>query len=99
MKYRNTDTGSTYTYGEIKKVYDMFGHDPASKYATLEEFHDSFEQVEEMFFKGYGKLEWVDVDDFHTEGWSVVGRATGEDGEEYDILLSADKTTYGYSNI
>ena len=54
---------------------------------------------ETMRFEDYGVIEWVEPEAFYAEGWSVVGRATGEDGEEYDILLSVDKTTYGYSNI
>ena len=52
-----------------------------------------------MRFEEYGTIEWVEPEAFYAEGWRVIGRATGEDGEEYDILLSADKTTYGYSNI
>lgn len=50
-------------------------------------------------FEDYGVIEWVEPAAFYAEGWSVVDRAVGEDGEEYDILLSLDKTTYGYSNI
>ena len=52
-----------------------------------------------MKFEDYGTIEWVEPEVFYADGWRIVGKAVGDDGEEYDILLSADKTTYGYSNI
>lgn len=52
-----------------------------------------------MKFEDYGTIEWVEPEAFYADGWSIVGKAVGDDGEEYDILLNADKTTYGYSNI
>ena len=39
-------------------------------------------------FEDYGVIEWVEPAAFYAEGWSVVDRAVGEDGEEYDILLN-----------
>lgn len=97
MKYRNRDTGATFTAEELKVAYDQFKHE--MNFSSFDEFVEEFEKVETMEFDDYGIAEYVSPEEFYTDGWSIAGRATGSDGEEYDILLSLDKTTYGYSNI
>lgn len=50
-------------------------------------------------FEDYGKLKHISHEAFFEEGWSLVGLAEDEDGDAYDIVLSADKTEYRYTNI
>lgn len=50
-------------------------------------------------FEDYGKLKYINPEAFYEEGWSIAGQAEDEDGDAYDIVLSADKTEYRYTNI
>ena len=50
-------------------------------------------------FDDYGRLKYINPEAFYEEGWNLVGCAEDEDGDAYDIVLSADKTEYRYTNI
>lgn len=50
-------------------------------------------------FEDYGRLKHISHEAFFEEGWNLVGLAEDEDGDAYDIVLSADKTEYRYTNI
>ena len=50
-------------------------------------------------FEDYGKLKHISHEAFFEEGWNLVGMAEDVDGDTYDIVLSADKTEYRYTNI
>ena len=50
-------------------------------------------------FDDYGKLKYINPEAYYEEGWSIAGQAEDEDGDAYDIVLSADKTEYRYTSI
>jgi hypothetical protein len=50
-----------------------------------------------MYFKDYGKLEWLDAEQFYAEPWKLVCAAEGDDGEMYDILVKDGE--YRYSQV
>ena len=50
-------------------------------------------------FEDYGKLKYINPEAFYEEGWSIAGQVEDEDGDASDIVLSADKTEYRYTNI
>lgn len=53
-----------------------------------------------MGFDGYGKLLWLDPQEFYAAGWSLFDIAVeGDDQCEYDIVISADKTELRYTVI
>lgn len=39
-----------------------------------------------MYFKEYGNLEWLEPTEYYGAAWKYVCTATGDDGEEYDIV-------------
>ncbi len=53
--------------------------------------------MEECLGNQKGGIIWHEA--FFEEGWNLVGMAEDEDGDAYDIVLSADKTEYRYTNI
>ena len=57
------------------------------------------EEVTAKEFENYGRLKHISHEAFFEEGWDLVGQAEDEDGDAYDIVLSADKTEYRYTNI
>lgn len=52
-----------------------------------------------MFFEEYGILDWINPEDFYAGAWSIHGKAIGEDGEEYDIVIDGRGNEYRYSII
>lgn len=51
-----------------------------------------------MNFEGYGKLEWLDPDDYYSGHWDYVGYADGADGTEYDIVRNEYEMEYRYTH-
>ena len=43
-----------------------------------------------MRFDGYGKLEWLEPEQFWAGHWRIVGAEMGEDGERYDIVWDGE---------
>lgn len=52
-----------------------------------------------MIFEEYGLLEWLDIDAYWRDGWSIFDKAVGSDGEAYDIVISLDKTELRYTTV
>ncbi len=52
-----------------------------------------------MLFEDYGLLEWIDPEEYYAGPWTLYDRATGHDGEQYDIILRTDKTSLRYGTI
>ncbi len=50
-------------------------------------------------FEEYGILEWLDPEEFFAGPWTTYEKATGQDGEQYDVVLRTDKTELRYSTI
>ena len=46
-----------------------------------------------MTFENYGKLEWLEPEDFYAEGWKTLGTDRAEDGQMYDIVYINGKGT------
>ena len=40
-----------------------------------------------MKFEGYGELEWLESAQYYAEPWKYLEVSTGEDGEQYDIVI------------
>jgi len=51
-----------------------------------------------MEFEGFGKLEWLDVEEYYAQPWRFVCMAVAEDGEKYDIV-SLDSGEVRYTTI
>lgn len=53
-----------------------------------------------MYFEGYGNLEFLEPEEFYKGGYIPVEIATGEDGEEYDIvILGTVNAEFFYTNV
>ena len=52
-----------------------------------------------MNFEGYGKLLWLDPQDFYAAGWSIFDITEGDDQCEYVVVISSDKTELRYTII
>ena len=52
-----------------------------------------------MKFERYGNLEYLDAKKFYEGGWGIYDTDRGEDGEDYDIVISTDKTELKYSTV
>ena len=51
-----------------------------------------------LYFDEYGKLEWLDPDDYYSGHWDYVGYADGSDGTEYDIVRNEYDMEYRYTH-
>ena len=54
---------------------------------------------EQMNFEGYGRLEWLNPDDYYKGRWDYIGYATGADGSEYDIVRNEYDMEYRYTHV
>lgn len=52
-----------------------------------------------MKFEVYGELEYLDPENFYSEPWSIYDTAIGNDGLEYAIVISGDRTELRYTNV
>lgn len=52
-----------------------------------------------MNFEVYGELKYLDPENFYSEAWSIYDTAIGDDGYEYAIVISGDKTELRYANV
>ena len=57
--------------------------------------------METRFFMNYGRLEWLEPEDYFKGDWMYVVSSEPEDDEdtEYDIVRSRDNTEYRYTTI
>ena len=76
--------------------YDLTAEEADDLCRELAEYEEEATAKE---FEDYGRLKYINPEAFYEEGWSVSGQAEDEDGDAYDIVLSADKTEYRYTNI
>lgn len=54
---------------------------------------------ESLYFSDYGKLEWLDPDDYYTGRWVYVGYAEGSDGETYDLIRHEYEMEMRYTHV
>lgn len=48
-----------------------------------------------MYFENFGRLDWLDVEDYYAGPWRFVCVAIAEDGEKYDIVaMDAGEVRY-----
>ncbi len=52
-----------------------------------------------MGFDGYGKLLWLDPQEFYAGSWSIYDIAEADDQNKYVIAISVDKCELRYTVI
>lgn len=82
--------------GQLIEEYNLTEEEADDLCRELAEYEEEATAKE---FDDYGKLKHISHEAFFEEGWNLVGMAEDEDGDAYDIVLSADKTEYRYTNI
>lgn len=51
-------------------------------------------------FEGYGKLEWLDPEQYYAEPWKPLAIAEDAEGEKYDIVIKGSyPCELRYTNI